>query len=116
MNPARYQLRHPDGEIISGIAADFKAQDAQRRDYLVAGFQSGPFRAIFERPEDQSEDQKMTRTERLTQIARRHTSFETLETRNMDDLDFHDISAASFKAALEDAFEAGITQAYRNRA
>lgn len=43
----------------------------------------------------------------FTQIAQRHLGVETLVTRNADSLDFHDVSAASIKAALEAAYEAG---------
>lgn len=32
---------------------------------------------------------------------------ETLETRNMDSLDFHDISVSNLKHALDKAYEAG---------
>ncbi len=39
-------------------------------------------------------------------IARR-CGFDTLETRNIDRLDFHEISAASFKEALEAAYALG---------
>lgn len=34
---------------------------------------------------------------------------ETLETRNSDDMDFHDVSVWCLKKALEDAFIAGMT-------
>jgi hypothetical protein len=33
--------------------------------------------------------------------------FETLETRNMDSLDFREVSVGSIKAALEEAYRAG---------
>lgn len=46
----------------------------------------------------------------LTDIAQKNFSnVETLETRNSDSLDFHDVSVWSIKAALEDAFIAGMT-------
>lgn len=46
----------------------------------------------------------------LTGIAQKNIpSVETLETRNSDDLDFHDVAIWSIKAALEDAFIAGMT-------
>lgn len=46
----------------------------------------------------------------LTGIAQKNFSnVETLETRNSDDLDFHDVSVWAIKAALEDAFIAGMT-------
>ena len=37
------------------------------------------------------------------------TGLETLQTRNSDDLDFHDVSVWEIKKALEDAFIAGMT-------
>jgi hypothetical protein len=44
----------------------------------------------------------------LLDIATRHFhSIETLETRNSDRLDFHDVAVWAIRAALEEAFEAG---------
>ncbi len=43
----------------------------------------------------------------LEKIARKFCFVNTLKTQNSDDLDFHDISAASLKAALLAAYEAG---------
>ena len=43
----------------------------------------------------------------LADIAARHLHLETLETRNSDSLDFHDMAVWSIKAALEAAYEAG---------
>jgi hypothetical protein len=40
-------------------------------------------------------------------IAQRRFFIETLETRNRDRLDFHDVAVWAIHAALEDAFEAG---------
>ena len=40
-------------------------------------------------------------------IAQRHLNIETLETRNSDSLDFHDVCVASLKDALEAAYKAG---------
>ena len=46
----------------------------------------------------------------LTGIAQKNLpGVETLETRNSDDLDFHDVAVWAIKAALEDAFIAGMT-------
>ena len=46
----------------------------------------------------------------LTDIAQKNIpSVETLETRNSDDLDFHDVAVWEIKKALEDAFIAGMT-------
>ena len=46
-------------------------------------------------------------TDLLTKIAQEKTGVETLETRNMDDLDFHHVAVWSLKEALEAAYEAG---------
>lgn len=43
----------------------------------------------------------------LQEIAARHLFLETLETRNADSLDFHDVAVWSIRAALEAAFAAG---------
>ena len=43
----------------------------------------------------------------LTEIAKKHLSLETLETRNSDSLDFHDVSVWALKDALQAAYEAG---------
>lgn len=43
----------------------------------------------------------------LAQIAAEKLGVETLETRNSDRLDFHDLSVASLRAALAAAYEAG---------
>jgi phage terminase Nu1 subunit (DNA packaging protein) len=43
----------------------------------------------------------------LTEIAKKHLSLETLETRNSDSLDFHDVAVWSLKEALQEAYEAG---------
>ena len=46
----------------------------------------------------------------LIDIAQRHfPSVETLEVRNSDSLDFHDVHVESIRDALYDAFIAGIT-------
>ena len=50
----------------------------------------------------------LARNATLLEIARTHTLVETL---NSDDLNIHDISAASLKAALEAAYEAGFQAA-----
>jgi len=43
----------------------------------------------------------------ILDIATRHFFVETLETRNRDRLDFHDVAVWAMRAALEEAFEAG---------
>jgi hypothetical protein len=46
----------------------------------------------------------------LTGIAQKNfPGVETLKTRNSDDMDFHDVAVWAIKAALEDAFIAGMT-------
>ena len=45
--------------------------------------------------------------ETLADIAKKVLSIETLETRKMDSLDFHDISVWELRAALEAAYRAG---------
>ena len=40
-------------------------------------------------------------------IAQKHFNVDTLQTRNLDRLDFYDVSVASIKAALEEAYQAG---------
>ena len=43
----------------------------------------------------------------LLELAAKHFHIETLETRNSDGLDFHDVAVWSIRAALEAAFAAG---------
>ncbi|MFU8777931.1 MAG: DUF6900 domain-containing protein [Roseovarius sp.] len=43
----------------------------------------------------------------LLGIAQRRFHLETLETRNSDRLDFHDVAVWALRAALEEAFDAG---------
>mgnify|MGYP001244426699 CR=1 FL=1 len=43
----------------------------------------------------------------LVEIAKKHLNLETLETRNSDSLDFHDVAVWSLKEALQEAYEAG---------
>jgi hypothetical protein len=47
------------------------------------------------------------RNKTLAEIATRHLNLETLETRNSDSLDFHDMAVWSIRQALEAAYEAG---------
>lgn len=44
----------------------------------------------------------------FTEIANRYLGIETLETRNSDRLDFHDVAVWSIKEALEAAYRAGL--------
>lgn len=43
----------------------------------------------------------------ILEIAQRQFRLETLETRNWDRLDFHDVAVWAIRAALEEASEAG---------
>ncbi|WP_299363384.1 hypothetical protein [uncultured Paracoccus sp.] len=43
----------------------------------------------------------------ILEIAQRHFFLETLETRNSDRLDFHDVAVWAIRDALEEAYEAG---------
>ena len=45
----------------------------------------------------------------IERIAREHLDIETLETRRSDELDFHEVAVWCIRAALEAAYEAGIT-------
>ena len=47
--------------------------------------------------------------ELLAEIAKKHLNLETLETRNSDSLDFHDVAVWSLKEALQEAYEAGLS-------
>jgi Family of unknown function (DUF6900) len=49
----------------------------------------------------------MTVSQKLQAIARRHLHVVTLETRNSDALDFHDLSIWQLRRALEAAYDAG---------
>ena len=52
-------------------------------------------------------DPNAARDAQLMEIAERHLFLETLETRNWDRLDFHDVAVWAICSALEAAFEAG---------
>jgi len=49
----------------------------------------------------------------LTQIAQEHLFIDTLETRNSDSLDFHDVSVWGVKEALIAAYQAGLAAAQK---
>lgn len=48
-----------------------------------------------------------TTNDLFTNIVREHLGIETLEVRNRDSLDFHDVSVAGVRRALEAAYAAG---------
>lgn len=52
-------------------------------------------------------DPNAARDAQLLEIAQRQFRIETLETRNWDRLDFHDVSVWAIRAALDEAFDAG---------
>jgi hypothetical protein len=56
-----------------------------------------------------------TPEEVVAEIARRLLRLETLETRNADRLDFHEVAIWEVKAALLEAFRAGTAQAGSTR-
>lgn len=43
----------------------------------------------------------------LTKIAKKHLDIETLDTRNADSLDFHELAVWCLKDALKSAYQAG---------
>lgn len=49
----------------------------------------------------------------MLDIAKRHFFVETLDTRNSDGLDFHDVAIWSIRAALNEAYAAGLAAARR---
>ena len=55
----------------------------------------------------QTQTQIAQRDALILAIAKRQFFIETLETRERDSLDFHDVAVWSIRAALEEAFEAG---------
>jgi hypothetical protein len=60
-------------------------------------------------PTNTAKDNPMTTINSiLAEIARRHLSIETLETRNADSLDFYDTAVWCVRDALEAAFKAGV--------
>ena len=46
----------------------------------------------------------------LTQIASQRLGIETLETRNSDSLDFHDLAVWTLREALQAAYVAGVAE------
>jgi len=55
----------------------------------------------------QTQTQTAQRDALILEIAKRQFFIETLETRERDSLDFHDVAVWSIRAALEEAYEAG---------
>lgn len=50
----------------------------------------------------------MNKDQTILNIAKENFNIGTLEVRNRDSLDFHDVSVGSIKHALEQAYQAGI--------
>ena len=50
----------------------------------------------------------------ILEIAQRQFRLETLETRNWDRLDFHDVAVWAIRAALEAAYAAGVAAAVKH--
>ena len=49
----------------------------------------------------------------ILDIAKRHFFVETLETRNSDGLDFHEVAVWALRVALHEAYAAGLAAAQR---
>ena len=49
-----------------------------------------------------------TKDKVIAEIARRHLLIDTLETRNSDSEDFYEVAVWCIKAALQEAYEAGL--------
>ena len=49
----------------------------------------------------------------ILDLAKRHLFVETLETRNSDGLDFHEVAVWAMRAALQEAYAAGLAAAER---
>ena len=60
-------------------------------------------------------ERKPTLDELFAAIAKETLHIDTLETRNSDSLDFHDVAVWSVKAALEAAYRAGLAAAKEER-
>ena len=53
---------------------------------------------------------------KIEQIATEHLDIPTLKTRNMDDLDFHEVAVWQVKTALNAAYDTGFSDAQHDRA
>ena len=56
-----------------------------------------------------------TRHALMQRIAAQYLDLETLETRNADDLDFHDLAVWAIREALEAAYQAGVAAGAKNQ-
>ena len=57
--------------------------------------------------QNKQQSQTAQRDALILEIAQRQFFIETLETRERDSLDFHDVAVWSIRAALEEAYESG---------
>jgi hypothetical protein len=72
---------------------------------------SSPERVHTPTPTTTDRDPTMTNLDQLlTQIANQHLRIDTLETRNSDSLDFHDLAVWTLRAALQAAYQAGVAE------
>lgn len=55
-----------------------------------------------------------TKIKQFEAIAKKHLFIDTLQSRNIDSLDFHDVSVWGVKRALEAAYELGKKDAKKN--
>jgi len=58
---------------------------------------------------------RTTEDDLIESIARLHLDLETLDTRQADSLDFHELGVWQLRAALEAAYRAGASGAMRSR-
>ena len=65
------------------------------------------FKIFAAQSKTESEERLNNMDETIDTIAKLTLGLETLETRNMDSLDFHEFSVGNIKAALREAYLAG---------
>lgn len=78
--------------------------------HLLKRIADAGWRASFETSITAETDKvfpRVTKEQIFARIAKEHLLIETLETRNSDSHDFHDVSVAGIQAALAAAYEAG---------
>lgn len=70
-----------------------------------------PAATLRDRTDESTDDHggtlHMNKDETLRQIAAKHLNVETLDTRNSDSIDFHEVAVWSLRSALEAAYDAG---------
>lgn len=99
-------------DSMSVCPDDWSAAEAAEADgiKLIYGMPDIADGIYIDTPENRAviTDYFSTRDDLLTQIAKKHCRFDTLETRKSDSLDFREVSVWGLKAALEEAYNAGI--------